>query len=76
MVLTGFAPSIAAAIVLKGETGWLPIAIFVCIAATMTVVAVLFSRETYNVPLEDLGKKNPRRVDLRTMHAERVKETV
>jgi hypothetical protein len=39
-------------------------------------VAVLFSRETYNVPLEDLGKKNPRHVDLKGARAERIKESV
>lgn len=76
VVLTGFAPSIAAAIVLKGEAGWVPIAIFIAVASAISAVAVLLSRETYNVPLEDLGKKDPRRTDLKAARVERTEETV
>lgn len=60
VVVTGFAPAIAAALLQPGEFGWLPVAFFVCGTAVVTLVGVLFSRETYNVPMDELGPRGVR----------------
>jgi MFS family permease len=58
LVVTGFAPAIAATIVQPGPTGWIPVATFTaaCCLASAAVTAI-WVKETYNVSTEDLGTK-------------------
>lgn len=53
--LGGFSPTIAAAIVGDGPTGWLPVAILTAAAATVAGLCALTARETAHVPLALLG---------------------
>ncbi len=55
--LGGFAPAIAAALQGTGPTAWVPIAIFTLAACVIAAIAAWTARETYNVPMHDLGKK-------------------
>jgi MFS family permease len=58
LVMTGFAPTIAAAIVRPGPDGWMPVAVFTASCCVISaLVALLWVRETYKVATEDLGKK-------------------
>jgi len=52
--LGGFAPAIAAALMKAG--GWTYVAIFTSAAAVISAIAAMTFRETYNVPMEELGK--------------------
>ena len=54
-VLPGFAPAIAATLLKSG--GWTSVAIFTCVAALISALAGATMRETYNVPMDQLGKK-------------------
>jgi MFS family permease len=54
--LGGFAPTIAAALQGPGPTGWLPVAVLTFGATLIAAIAAATTRETYNVPLYDLGK--------------------
>lgn len=54
-LLAGFAPMVAAMILVPGATGWLPVAIFGTVAAGIAAVAVLGMRETSKTPTELLG---------------------
>ncbi|MGB3485825.1 MAG: MFS transporter [Mycobacterium sp.] len=55
LLLAGFAPTIGFAIMGTGPNGWVPVAAFAAICGVVSAVAVLFSRETYDVPIEQLG---------------------
>ncbi len=55
--LGGFAPAIAAALQGTGPTAWVPVAIFTLAACVIAAIAAWTARETYNVPMHDLGKK-------------------
>ncbi|MES2262251.1 MAG: MFS transporter [Pseudomonadota bacterium] len=54
--LGGFAPSISAAILKPGPDGWMPVAAFVTVTALISACSVATARETYRVPMQDLGK--------------------
>lgn len=54
--LGGFSPTIAAAIVGDGSTGWLPVAFLTAGAATVAGLCALTARETAHIPLADLGQ--------------------
>ncbi|MCR1161083.1 MULTISPECIES: MFS transporter [Micrococcales] len=54
-LLAGFAPMVAAMILVPGPSGWLPVAIFGAVAAGIAAVAVLGMRETSKTPTELLG---------------------
>jgi MFS family permease len=54
--LGGFAPTISAAIARDGINGWVPVAIFTAIAATVSAVTVTTMREGFRVPMRDLGR--------------------
>ncbi|MGO4187478.1 MFS transporter [Pseudarthrobacter sp. TAF60_1] len=58
LVVTGFAPTIAAAIVQPGPNGWIPVAAFTagCCLVSAVVTAV-WVKETYKVRTEDLGNQ-------------------
>ena len=55
--LGGFAPTISAAILGTGPNGWMPVAIFVSAACVVSAISAFSARETYNVPMHDLGKR-------------------
>lgn len=55
--LGGFAPAIAAALQGTGPTAWVPVAIFTLAACVVAAIAAWTARETYNVPMHDLGRK-------------------
>ena len=54
--LAGFAPAIAAALQGTGPASWMPVAFLTLCACLVAAVAALTARETYNVPMHDLGK--------------------
>jgi MFS family permease len=56
----GFAPTAAAAIEGDGPNGWVPVAGYVLLSSLIASVAVATTRETFKVPLEELGRKAPR----------------
>lgn len=56
LLLAGFAPSIGFAIMGSGLNAWIPVAVFAATCGLVSAVAVLTARETYDVPLERLGK--------------------
>jgi MFS family permease len=55
----GFAPTAAAAIEGNGPNGWLPVAIYVLVSSLIAAAAVATTRETFKVPLEELGRRLP-----------------
>ena len=55
--LGGFAPTISAAIQGEGPNGWMPVAALVSAACIISAISAFSARETYNVPMEMLGKK-------------------
>jgi MFS family permease len=54
--LGGFAPTISAAILGDGPTGWIPVAAFTTGAAVVSAISAFTARETYRVPMAQLGK--------------------
>lgn len=54
--LGGFAPTISAAILQPGPSGWVPVAIFVTITSTISALTVATARETYRTPMHELGR--------------------
>jgi len=56
--LGGFAPSISAAVLGEGPNGWMPVALFTTIAAGISALSAWSARETYDVPMHALGKKD------------------
>ncbi|RVU19685.1 MFS transporter [Methylobacterium oryzihabitans] len=55
--LAGFAPSISAAVLGDGPTGWIPVAAFTTAAAAVAAVSVFTARETYRTPMDQLGRR-------------------
>ena len=55
----GFAPTAAAAIEGDGPSGWVPVAVYVLVSSLIAAAAVATTRETYNVPLDELGRRLP-----------------
>ena len=55
--LGGFAPTISAAILGEGPNGWMPVAAFVSAACVVSAISAFSARETFNVPMHQLGKK-------------------
>ena len=55
--LGGFAPTISAAILGEGPNGWMPVAAFVSAACVVSAISAFSARETYNVPMHQLGKR-------------------
>jgi MFS family permease len=56
--LGGFAPTISATILGEGPSGWMPVAAFVTATTVIAAIAAATARETYKVPMKDLGRKN------------------
>jgi MFS family permease len=55
--LGGFAPTISAAIMGTGPNGWMPVAAFTSVTAVVAAIAAATARETYLIPMEDLGRR-------------------
>jgi len=55
--LGGFAPTISAAVLGTGPTGWMPVALFTTGAALVSACAAWSARETCNVPMDELGQR-------------------
>ncbi|OUS95657.1 MFS transporter [Rhodococcus sp. NCIMB 12038] len=56
LVATGFAPTIAAALVRSGPNGWIPVAAFTAGCCLVSALTTLTVRETYRTSTSDLGK--------------------
>jgi MFS family permease len=56
--LAGFAPTIAAALMKTGSGAWVPVAWLVAGACTLAALSTLTARETHNVEMDDLGRKD------------------
>jgi hypothetical protein len=50
-----FAPAIAAAV--QGPNGWLPVAALTFAACVIAAVAAWTARETFRMPMEELGRR-------------------
>ncbi|MDQ4489209.1 MFS transporter [Sinomonas sp. ASV486] len=58
LIVTGFAPTIAAAVVRPGPDGWVPVAVFTAICCGISaLVTLVWVRETYRVDTHDLGAR-------------------
>ncbi len=57
--LGGFAPTISAAILGPGPDGWMPVAALVSASCIVAAISVFSARETYNVPMHQLGRLSP-----------------
>ena len=55
----GFAPTAAAAIEGDGPNGWVPVAAYVLVSSLIAAAAVATTKETFKVPLEQLGRRLP-----------------
>ena len=55
--IAGFAPLISAAIIGDGVNGWVPVAVFTTVAAVVAAGCAATARETFRVPMLDLGKR-------------------
>jgi MFS family permease len=55
----GFAPTAAAAIEGDGAAGWVPVAIYVLVSSLIAAAAVATTKETFKVPLQELGRRLP-----------------
>ncbi|RFA10874.1 MFS transporter [Subtercola boreus] len=56
IVVTGFSPTIITALASATGDSWWPAATFVSVACVISAIAIATARETYRVPLEDLGR--------------------
>jgi hypothetical protein len=52
----GFAPTIAWTLVGDSRTNWLPVACLVAVCCLVCALSAFTARETYRVPLSELGK--------------------
>jgi len=57
--LGGFAPSISAALLQPGPSGWVPVAIFTSATALVAAASAMTARETYLTPMHELGRQHP-----------------
>jgi MFS family permease len=55
--ISGFVPTIAAAIAGAGSTGWISVAVLTAALCAVNILAVASGRETYRVPTEELGAR-------------------
>jgi MFS family permease len=56
--LGGFAPTIAVAIAGPSLGNWMPVAVFGCVTSAIAAISALTMRETYQTPMEALGRPN------------------
>lgn len=55
--LGGFAPTISAALLGDGPNAWVPVAAFTTATAVVSALSAWSARETYDVPMDQLGKR-------------------
>ena len=55
--LGGFAPAISASLLGSGPTGWVPVALFTTATSVIAAASAWSARETYRLPMEQLGRK-------------------
>ena len=55
--LGGFAPTISAALLGTGPTGWVPVAAFTSVTAIVAAISAATAFENYRTPMQELGKK-------------------
>jgi MFS family permease len=60
--LSGFMPTVAAAIGSDDAGGWIPVAVLTLVCAGIAAVAAMTMRETYRVATDDLGTTPPRTI--------------
>lgn len=60
--IAGFAPTVATALAGTGPDSWLGVSVITAVVCLVNVAAVATARETYRVPTEQLGLKEPVRV--------------
>ena len=41
-----------------GPTGWMPVALFTTVTGVVAALSAWTARETYNIPMEQLGRKD------------------
>ncbi len=58
--LGGFAPTISAALLGTGPTGWMPVAAFTSITAVIAAISAATAFETFKTPMAELGKQKNR----------------
>jgi MFS family permease len=58
IVLTGFSPSIIQAVSTANNDAWWPAAALTSVACVISAIAVATARETYKVPLDQLGARH------------------
>lgn len=56
ITLGGAAPALSAALLNDGPDGWMPVATLVSVAGLIAAAAALSARETFNIPLDQLGE--------------------
>lgn len=57
LLVSGFAPAIGSALMGGNPTNWPPVAWMTVIASALAIFAAITARETYRVPLKELGLK-------------------
>ncbi|EJK86815.1 MFS transporter [Rhizobium rhizogenes] len=55
--LGGFAPTISAALLGTGPTGWMPVAAFTSITAVIAAISAATASETFKIPMAQLGRQ-------------------
>ncbi|CAN7684855.1 MHS family MFS transporter [Rhizobium rhizogenes] len=58
--LGGFAPTISAALLGTGPTGWMPVAAFTSITAVIAAISAATALETFKTPMAELGRQKNR----------------
>jgi hypothetical protein len=58
--LSGFMPTLAAAVAGEGTGGWLPVALLVLACCAVSAAATLGMRETFRTPMALLGVRTPK----------------
>ncbi|MFF2028438.1 MFS transporter, partial [Streptomyces sp. NPDC058171] len=60
-LIAGFAPAIGWALLGTGANAWVPVAVFTALCMLVSSVAAFTARETYRVPLAELGRPSTSR---------------
>lgn len=55
-MIGGFAPTVAAALLVDGPWGWIPVLVFATVCAVISAIAAFTARETAFTPMADLGR--------------------
>ncbi len=55
-MIGGFAPAVAAALMVDGPWGWIPVLVFAAVCAAISAAAAFTARETAFTPMAELGR--------------------